>query len=176
MCLFVCWLLAVARLQCTWDHTKTVILWDHTKTVILTGVSVCVLACMLVGLLWVDSSVSEITQKQWFSEITQKQWFFTGLSVCLLVGLLWLGSSASEIIQTIFGQILWDHWKKIQWLPKCWAQVTSWCDFYQHNLAHLSRPILQHEQWMNKNPRWFRVPRGHICAQLCGDYHKPLQP
>ena len=112
MCLFVCWLLAVARLQCTWDHTKTVILWDHTKTVILTGVSVCVLACMLVGLLWVDSSVSEITQKQWFSEITQKQWFFTGLSVCLLVGLLWLGSSASEITQTIFGQILWDHWKK----------------------------------------------------------------
>ena len=89
-CVFAC-LLVVTRLQCT---------WDHTKTVILTEVNVCVLSGLPACLLWLDSSVSEITQKQWFSEITQKQWFSLDLMfVCLLACLLWLDSSASEITQ-----------------------------------------------------------------------------
>ena len=62
--------------------------------------NVCVLACLPACLLWLDSSVSEITQKQWFSEITQKQWFSLDLVfVCLLARLLWLDSSASGITQ-----------------------------------------------------------------------------
>ena len=75
-CVFAC-LLVVAGLQC---------IWDHTKTVILTEANVCVLACLSACLLWLNSSVSEITQKQWFSRITQKQWSSLGLVfvVCLL--------------------------------------------------------------------------------------------
>ena len=47
-------------------------------------------ACLFAGLLWLDSSVSEITQKQWSSKITQKQWFSLNLVFVCLLACWWM--------------------------------------------------------------------------------------